>query len=111
MNSESKIKELYHMIFEKSPNSDYLQELINIYTQNNDSLSAVEETIRNSYDFKNLTIILEKKLEVVELYYSILHRKPDLDGLNYFTNQVIQNKKSFSWVEEQIKNSDEYKSM
>jgi hypothetical protein len=109
MNSESKIYELYYMIFNEEPDSDTLKSLLIIFHEHNDSIDYLEANLRNSHKFKILSKKLEVELEIAELYYILLNRKPDNEGLDFFKNQVIVNKKSLDWVKESILGSEEYK--
>jgi len=51
---------------------------------------------------------LEIDSKITELYNKFLQRDPDSIGLNYFRYQII-NGKSFTWLENELKNSKEYK--
>ncbi len=110
MKDESKIQELYSMIFNENPDSETLESLLKIFhEQNNNSMDAVEYYLRNGEKFKKLSYELEKELEIAELYYNILERMPDKKGLEFFKTQLLQNKKSLKLIEEEFRNSDEYK--
>ena len=76
----------------------------------NKSIEYIENYLRNSNKFKKLSIELQIELEISELYYILLNRKPDTEGLSFFKNQLINEKKSIDWLKESIINSDEYKS-
>ena len=80
-----------------------------IYEQNN-SIEHIEKYLRSTEKFKKLSIELQIELEISELYYILLNRKPDLEGLSFFKNQLITENKSITWVKESIIDSDEYKS-
>ena len=110
MDIKSKITNVYKIIFDEIPDSDTYDTLIHHYKQNNNSMDSVEEYLRNSEKFKKLSAELEKELEVAELYYNILERMPDKKGLNFYKNQLLQNNKSLKSIEDEFKNSDEYKS-
>ena len=73
-------------------------------------MDYLENTLRNSDKFKLLSEKLEIELQIAELYYILLNRKPERDGITYFRNQIVEYNKSLIWVSESIKNSDEYKS-
>ena len=109
MNTESKIINVYKMIFDEVPDSDTYDSLILNYKQNNNSIDSVEEYLRNTEEFKKLSAELEKELEVAELYYNILERMPDKKGLNFYKNQLLQNNKSLEWITNEIKSSNEFK--
>jgi len=111
MNSKSKIEEFYNMVFNYNPKPEKLNYLIDVYEKNNYSMNKVEDAIRDSEDFNKLYQKLEKELEISEAYHSLLFREPDKEGLNYFMSQIIQNKKSIQWIENEIKKSKEYKSL
>jgi len=109
MNSESKVHQLYSMIFNEEPDSDTLKSLLMIFHDHNDSMEYLEINLRNSDKFKRLSEKLEVELEIAELYYILLNRKPDIEGLNFFKSQVIEQNKSLDWVKESILDSKEYK--
>lgn len=110
MNSEEKISKLYFMLFNENPNLTTLKSLLKIFQEHDDSLDYLETNLRNSDEFKKLSTKLEIELEVAELFYILLNRKPDISGLTYFRNQIIECGKSLDWVNQTIKNSEEYKS-
>ena len=109
MDIESKIINTYKMIFDEIPDSNTHDSLILHYKQNDNSIDSVEEYLRNSEKFKKISIELEKELEVAELYYNILERMPDKEGLNFYKNQLLQNNKSLEWITNEIKSSNEFK--
>ena len=109
MDIESKITNVYKIIFDEIPDSDTYDSLIHHYKQNNNSMDSVEGYLRNSEKFKKLSAELEKELEVAELYYNILERMPDKEGLNFYKNQLLQNNKSLEWITNEMKNSNEFK--
>ena len=110
MDTKSQITNLYETIFEEIPDPDTLESLILHYKQNNNSIDAVENYLRNDKKFKKLSVELETELKVAELYYNILERMPDEKGMNFYKNQLLQNNKSLKSIEDEFKNSDEYKS-
>ena len=110
MDTKSQITNLYEIIFEEIPDPDTLESLILRYKQNNNSIDAVENYLRNDKKFKKLSVELETELKVAELYYNILERMPDEEGMNFYKNQLLQNNKSLKSIEDEFKNSDEYKS-
>ena len=110
MDTKSQITNLYEIIFEEIPDSDTLESLILRYKQNNNSIDAVENYLRSDKKFKKLSVELETELKVAELYYNILERMPDEEGMNFYKNQLLQNNKSLKSIEDKFKNSDEYKS-
>jgi len=110
MDTKSQITNLYETIFEEIPDPDTLESLILRYKQNNNSIDAVENYLRNDKKFKKLSVELETELKVAELYYNILERMPDEEGMNFYKNQLLQNNKSLKSIEDEFKNSDEYKS-
>ena len=110
MDTKSQITNLYETIFEEIPDPDTLESLILRYKQNNNSIDAVENYLRNDKKFKKLSVELETELKVAELYYNILERMPDEKGMNFYKNQLLQNNKSLKSIEDEFKNSDEYKS-
>ena len=110
MDTKSQITNLYETIFEEIPDPDTLESLILRYKQNNNSIGAVENYLRNDKKFKKLSVELETELKVAELYYNILERMPDEKGMNFYKNQLLQNNKSLKSIEDEFKNSDEYKS-
>ena len=110
MDTKSQITNLYEIIFEEIPDPDTLESLILRYKQNNNSIDAVENYLRNDKKFKKLSVELETELKVAELYYNILERMPDEEGMNFYKNQLLQNNKSLKSMEDEFKNSDEYKS-
>ena len=110
MDIKSQITDLYEVIFEEIPDPGTLESLILHYKQNNNSIDAVENYLRNDKKFKKLSVELETELKVAELYYNILERMPDEEGMNFYKNQLLQNNKSLKSIEEEFKNSDEYKS-
>tara|TARA_B100000745_G_scaffold63349_1_gene37467 strand:+ start:385 stop:780 length:396 start_codon:yes stop_codon:yes gene_type:complete len=109
MNIKSQITNLYEIIFEEIPDPGTLESLILHYKQNNNSIDAVENYLRGGEKFKKLSVELETELKVAELYYNILERMPDKEGLNFFKNQLLQNTKSLELIKEEFKNSDEFK--
>ena len=109
MDLKSQITNLYEIIFEEIPDPDTLKSLILHYNQNNNSIHAVENYLRSGEKFKKLSVELETELKVAELYYNILERMPDKEGLNFFKNQLLQNTKSLELIKEEFKNSDEFK--
>ena len=109
MDTESKISELYIMIFNVEPDKDTLKSLSNTFNEQNNSIDSLENYLRHSEKFKKLSIELEKELEIAKLYYILLNHKPDIEGLSFFKNQVINENKTIDWVKEEIVNSDEYK--
>ena len=109
MKDESKIQELYSMIFNEKPDSETYELLTLHYKQNKNSIDSVENYLRSSEKFKQVFVKLEIELEIAELYYNILERMPDKEGLSFFKNQIIEGNKSLDWVKESILNSDEYK--
>ena len=110
MDIKSQIINLYEVIFNEIPDSDTCESLIRHYKQNNNSIDSVENYLRSSEKFKKLSIELEMELDIAELYYNILERMPDKEGLNFYKNQLLQNNKSLKSIEDEFKNSDEYKS-
>ena len=110
MDTKSQITNLYEIIFEEIPDPDTLESLILHYKQNNNSIDAVENYLRSDKKFKKLSVELETELKVAELYYNILERMPDEEGMNFYKNQLLQNNKSLKSMEDEFKNSDEYKS-
>ena len=110
MDIKSQITDLYEVIFEEIPDPGTLESLILHYKQNNNSIDAVENYLRNDKKFKKLSVELETELKVAELYYNILERMPDEEGMNFYKNQLLQNNKSLKSIEDEFKNSDEYKS-
>ena len=110
MNIKSQITNLYEIIFEEIPDPGTLESLILHYKQNNNSIDAVENYLRSDKKFKKLSVELETELKVAELYYNILERMPDEEGMNFYKNQLLQNNKSLKSIEDEFKNSDEYKS-
>ena len=110
MDTKSQITNLYEIIFEEIPDPGTLESLILHYKQNNNSIDAVENYLRNDKKFKKLSVELETELKVAELYYNILERMPDEEGMNFYKNQLLQNNKSLKSIEDEFKNSDEYKS-
>ena len=46
--------------------------------------------------------------EITQLYKTYLNREPDITGMNSFKHNILQGK-SYQWVEESIKNSEETK--
>ena len=110
MDSKSQIYELYSMIFNEKPDDATLESLLNTFNQQNNSIDNLETYLRDSDKFKKLSIELEKELEVAELYYILLNRKPDIEGLSFFKNQLVNENKSIDWVKESIIDSNEYKS-
>jgi len=110
MNIKSQITNLYEIIFEEIPDPGTLESLILHYKQNNNSIDAVENYLRSGEKFKKLSVELETELKVAELYYNILERMPDEKGMNFYKNQLLQNNKSLKSMEDEFKNSDEYKS-
>ncbi len=110
MDIKSQITDLYEVIFEEIPDPDTLESLILHYKQNNNSIDTVESHLRSGEKFKKLSVELETELKVAELYYNILERMPDEKGMNFYKNQLLQNNKSLKSIEDEFKNSDEYKS-
>ena len=110
MDTKSQIINLYETIFEEIPDPDTLESLILRYKQNNNSIDVVENYLRSDKKFKKLSVELETELKVAELYYNILERMPDEEGMNFYKNQLLQNNKSLKSIEDEFKNSDEYKS-
>ena len=110
MDTKSQITNLYETIFEEIPDPDTLESLILRYKQNNNSIDVVENYLRSDKKFKELSVELETELKVAELYYNILERMPDEEGMNFYKNQLLQNNKSLKSIEDEFKNSDEYKS-
>ena len=110
MDTKSQITNIYEIIFEEIPDPDTLESLILHYKQNNNSIDAVENYLRNDKKFKKLSVELETELKIAELYYNILERMPDEEGMNFYKNQLLQNNKSLKSIEDEFKNSDEYKS-
>jgi hypothetical protein len=110
MSDKSQISELYWMIFNEKPDEGMQKLLLKIFNEQNNSIEYIENYLRNSNKFKKLSIELQTELEISELYYTLLNRKPDTEGLYFFKNQLINEKKSIDWVKESIINSDEYKS-
>ena len=109
MDTKSQITNLYEIIFEEIPDPDTLESLILRYKQNNNSIDAVENYLRSDKKFKKLSVELETELKVAELYYNILERMPDEEGMNFYKNQLLQNNKSLKSIEDEFKNSDEFK--
>ena len=110
MDLKSQITNLYEIIFKEIRDPDTLKSLILHYNQNNNSIHAVENYLRSSEKFKKLSVELEIELKVAELYYNILERMPDEEGMNFYKNQLLENNKSLKSIEDEFKNSDEYKS-
>ena len=110
MNTESKIHELYLMIFNEKPDDSTIKLLLKKFNEQNNSIEHIERYLRSTEKFKKLSIELQIELEISELYYILLNRKPDLEGLSFFKNQLITENKSITWVKESIIDSDEYKS-
>ena len=110
MNPKNQISKLYFLLFNENPDSDTLESLLKIFNDHNGSMDYLENYLRNSEKFKKLSIELEKELEIAELYYILLNRKPDIEGLSFFKNQLVNENKSIDWVKESIIDSNEYKS-
>ena len=110
MDTISQICKLYFMLFNENPDPNMLKSLLKIFHAHNDSIDYLETNLRDSDQFKLLSKTLEIELEISELYYILLNRKPDVNGLTFFKNQMIKYDKSLNWVDETLKNSDEYKS-
>ena len=110
MSDKSQILERYLMIFNEKPDEDMQKSLLKIFNEQNNSIEYIEKYLRSTEKFKKLSIELQIELEISELYYILLNRKPDTEGLSFFKNQLINEKKSIDWVKESIINSDEYKS-
>ena len=106
---KSQIINLYEVIFNEIPDSNTQELLISHYKQNNNSVDSVENYLRSGEKFKKLSIELEAELVIAELYYNILERMPDREGLDFFKNQLLQNTKSLELIKEEFKNSDEFK--
>ena len=106
---KSQIINLYEVIFNEIPDSNTQELLISHYKQNNNSVDSVENYLRSGEKFKKLSIELEAELVIAELYYNILERMPDKEGLDFFKNQLLQNNKSLKLIKEEFKNSDEFK--
>ena len=109
MDIKSQITDLYEVIFEEIPDPDTLESLILHYKQNNNSIDTVENYLRSGEKFKKLSVELETESKVAELYYNILERMPDEKGMNFYKNQLLQNNKSLKSIEDEFKNSDEFK--
>lgn len=109
INNESQVSELYSMLFNEKIDPDTLESLLKKFHDNDDSIEYIEKILRNSDKFKLLTKTLELELEIAEQYYILLNRKPDIEGLSFFKNQVVNENKSLDWVKESILKSDEYK--
>ena len=110
MDIKSQIINLYEVIFNEIPDSNTQELLISHYKKNNNSIDSVENYLRSGEKFKKLSVELETELKVAELYYNILERMPDEKGMNFYKNQLLQNNKSLKSMEDEFKNSDEYKS-
>ena len=110
MDYKSQINELYFMLFNETPDSNNMESLLKKIHNNDNSIDYLENYLRNSDSFKILSKTLEIELEISELYYILLNRKPDTEGLTFFKNEIIQHDKSLNWVSTTLKNSDEYKS-
>jgi len=111
MDTKSQIINLYEIIFNENPDSNTLESLLKKFHEHDDSIDYLENSLRNSDKFKLLSEKLEIELGVAELYYILLNRKPDIEGLAFFTNQIIEQNKSLDWVREAIIDSEEYKSI
>ena len=97
MDTKSQITNLYEIIFEEIPDPGTLESLILHYKQNNNSVDAVENYLRNDKKFKKLSVELETELKVAELYYNILERMPDEEGMNFYKNQLYAYMRIFQY--------------
>ena len=92
MSDKSKINERYLMIFNEKPDEDMQKSLLKIFNEQNNSIEYIEKYLRSTEKFKKLSIELQIELEISELYYILLNRKPDTEGLSFFKNQLINEK-------------------
>ena len=100
MDTESKISELYIMIFNVEPDKDTLKSLSNIFNEQNNSIDSLENYLRHSEKSKKLSIELKKELENTKLYYILLNHNLDIEDSSFFKNQVINENKTIDWVKE-----------
>jgi len=98
--TESKISELYIMIFNVEPDKDTLKWLSNTFNEQNNSIDSLENYLRHSEKFKKLSIELKKELEITKLYYILLNHNLDIEDSSFFKNQVINENKTIDWVKE-----------
>lgn len=108
MEVNSKLSKVYEKIFDQKPDKNILESMVEHYKKNNESIESVEEFLRKSKKFTNMSFELEKELEIAELYYNILERMPDKEGLMFYKNQLLGNR-SLKSIKEEIENSKEYK--
>jgi len=47
------------------------------------------------------------ELEIVELYYDVLGREPDSNGLAFYKNKILKEGKTIEWVKTALLNSTE----
>jgi len=76
------------------------------------SIDSIEPKIKSVLD-ENNTAQLKKYLEIqsdiTKIYLSNLERSPDKDGLQYYLNQILNNKLKISDLEKLLRNSEEYR--
>ena len=102
---EAKIVALYNKYLGRAPDPEgldhYLQRL-----QEGESYQSIEELFKNSDEAKSFQFGLEVEAKITEFYHKYLNREPDPEGLNYWKQQIIEGK-SYDWVENEFKNSEE----
>ena len=72
------------------------------------SFEWVEEQIQNSEEAKVLRFNIEIESKITEFYNTYLKRQPDPEGMIYWKQQVLDGK-SYDWIENEFKNSEEAK--
>jgi len=102
---ESKISEYYQKYLNREPDSNGLSHYKQIVLEGN-SLEWVEEQIKNSHEAQIVKFRSEVKPDLAEFYTKYLERDLDHEGLNYFSQMMLEGK-SLEWVENEINHSPE----
>jgi len=104
---ESKISEYYQNYLNREPDPAglgfYKQRILE-----GNSFEWVEEQIKNSNEAKAIQFELEFEQKINEFYNKYLNREPDVEGLEYYKQEIIEGA-SYDSIESEFKNSDEAK--
>ena len=107
LKNQHKIMGIYQNYLSRNPDVDGMEYFSDKLLQGK-SLEWVENEIKNSDELKLLISKRKSEFKIIEFYQNYLSRNPDVDGMEYFSDKLLQGK-SLEWVENEIKNSDEKK--
>ena len=97
-----KVTEFYRKVLHQKPDVSGLNNWVRSCTAGRKSLSFIEAAFYNSKERRDLCT-----RKVTDFYNRILHRKPDVSGLNNWVRSCTAGRKSLSFIEAAFYNSKE----